>query len=146
MKRTSLFFALVALVISPFAVAQSGPAASTSKQQKVVKVATITGADAVHEFQHNVSVLQNELQAAKDLQAQVDKATDKKKKKDLQAELDAAMKKLDADNAVMAKHYGFSLTRNYVIDPEVINIYTVVSDEEAAKVEAAAKDQGKAKK
>lgn len=155
MKRITSLFALCAFVTGTLAVAQnisvpnlaSGVQTQNrgepAKSQKIVKVATITGADAVHEFQHNMSVLQAGLAVAKDLQAQVEKETDKKKKQELQSKLDAALKKLDSDNAVMAKTYGFSLTRSYVVDPETISLYTIVSDEEAAKVEEASKQQAK---
>lgn len=106
------------------------------KQVKLFKIATINGAQALREFEHNVQVLQAERQAAVDLQNAMNKETDAKKKKDLKAKFDAAAAKLDADNATMSKAYGFSITRNYQMEYESANIYVEVTDEEAAKLEA----------
>jgi hypothetical protein len=43
----------------------------------------------------------------------------------------------------MEKAYGFSLSRNYTIEIEKANVYMIVTDEEAAKIEAAQKQQKK---
>jgi len=139
MKRILLVIAASTLLISPFALGQKPK--STDGQQKLVKVASINGAAAVREFQQNVQILQSERQAIVDLKNQLDKETNPKKKRELQARLDAGMKKLEENNTLMAKTYGFSLARNYTMEIDSASIYMAVSDEEAAKVEQAAKEQ-----
>ncbi|HTZ22098.1 MAG TPA: hypothetical protein VMC06_14535 [Opitutaceae bacterium] len=113
--------------------------ASDAKQTKFVLVSTIKGAQANREFQANVQLVQAQRQAAVELNAAITKETDAKKKQDLQTQLDALMVKLNENNAAMTKTYGFSLARNYVFEIETANIYLQVTDEEAAKLEQAAK-------
>ena len=50
------------------------------------------------------------------------------------------MAKLNENNQLMIKTYGFSLERNYTIVPEVSHVYMFVTDEEAAKYEKEQKD------
>jgi len=168
MKRLTLAVSLATLLLTPFVAAQNisvpnmaagsqrpepNKVETAPKGQKVVKVATITGAQ-VNAFYHDVNVMQAELKGVQDLQAKVEAEKNASKKKDLQTQLDAAKKKLEEDNALMVKTYRFSLTRQYIVDTEQISIYVAVSDEEAAQVEREAKeeaarqpkDQAKAKK
>lgn len=145
MNRTILSVALgTALlaggVVTGRAASDSGPTPAP-KQQKLYKIATIRGANEVRAFEHNVQVMQAERQAAIDLQDQVDKEKNAGKKKELQTKLDAALKKLNEDNAVMAKTYGFSLARNYNAEIEALNIYLQVTDEEARKIEEQANQE-----
>ena len=116
-------------------------------QVKLFKIATVNGAQAVKNFEHDVEVMKAERQQWLELQAAWNMETDTKKKKDLKTKVDAATAKLEADNATMAKTYGFTLGRNYTIEVEAVNIYVQVSDEEAAKIEAEQKaTAAKAKK
>lgn len=145
MKRILLpLTALSAVLLSASVmVGQTGPAPA-AKQQKLQKVATINGAQAVRNFEHDVAVMQAERQAVLDAKTAFDGEKDPKKKKDLQAKLDVAVEKLNKDNALMYKAYGFSILRNYSMEIESANIYLVLTDEEAAKLEA--DEKAKAKK
>jgi len=140
MKRNTLtLLALGAVLLTAgFALgqAQTSPAAAAPKQQKLFKVATLNGVKANQEFQSNVQLLQAQRQAAIELNAAMEKEKDAKKKKELKAQVDAVVAKLNENNAAMLKTYGFSLTRNYTIEIETANIYMMVTDEEAAKLEA----------
>ena len=49
------------------------------------------------------------------------------------AKLDEAVKKLDADNQLMAKTYGYSILRNYVRVPEKSEVFIVLTPEELEK-------------
>ncbi|PTX94273.1 hypothetical protein [Opitutus sp. ER46] len=153
MKRTTLSVLSLSAVLlaAGFAVGQTTPkigvGAAAPAQQKFALVATIKGAQAVREFQNNVQVLQNQRQALVDLEAAMNKEKDAKKKAKMKSDFDAQLAKLNENNALMAKTYGFSLTRNYTMEIETANIYIQVSDEEAAKIEQAVKaEQAKAKK
>ena len=149
MKRSVLSLALGAVlclhVVSRGLAASDPSSQPASKPVKLLLVHTLHGADAIREFEHNVQVMQNERQAAMDLKTAVDREKDAKKKKDLQAQLDAQMKKLNDDNALMTKTYGFSLTRNYSTDI-LLNIYLQVSDEEATRIEQQQKQAQKSNK
>jgi hypothetical protein len=46
----------------------------------------------------------------------------------------------------MRKTYGFSIDRNYTVVIETAHVYMFVTDEEAAKIEAAAKADSAKKK
>jgi hypothetical protein len=145
MKRTTLtFLALSAsLLTGGYLLGQSqtkgaaSPAAPSTQQTKLVRVATLKTVEANREFQNNVQVLQNQRQAVLELNAAWDKETDTKKKQELKTKLDAAFAKLNNDNQLMQKTYGFSVDRNYVMEIEVSNVYLVVSEEEAARLEKA---------
>ncbi len=137
--------ALLALVVSLPALslqaadqkaAQPAPAA---KQQKLLKVATLKTAEANREFQANVQLLQAQRQAAIQLNSEIEKETHAAKKKELKTQLDALIAKLNENAEKMRNAYGFSLERNYTIEIETAHVYMLVTDEEAAKIEAAQK-------
>ena len=53
------------------------------------------------------------------------------------------MAKLNENNDAMRKAYGFSLDRNYTLEIEKAHVYMLVTEEEAAKLEAAEKAAAK---
>ncbi len=116
--------------------ADSAPAPT---QQKLVRIATLDSVETNREFQANVQLLQNQRQAAVELNTAMEKEKDARKKKEIKAQLDQLLAKLNDNNAKMQKAYGFSLTRNYVVEIEKANIYLLVTDDEAAKIEKAEK-------
>ena len=113
--------------------------AAEAKPQKLVRVSTLSTVEANREFQTNVQLLQAQRQAAIEINAAHDKETDAAKKKELKARLDAVLAKLNDNNDKMRKTYGFSIDRNYTLVVETAHVYMFVTDEEAAKIEAAAK-------
>ena len=117
--------------------------ANAPKQQKMVKVATLNTVQANQEFQANVQILQAQRQKVIELNAKAEKEKDAKKKKELQKEAEALLAKLNENNQAMSKAYGFSLARNYTMEIEKSNIYMLVSEEEAARIEKAQKEQEK---
>ncbi|MCE2863566.1 MAG: hypothetical protein RIR76_1916 [Verrucomicrobiota bacterium] len=121
-------------------------AAPEAKQQKLVRVSTLSTIEANREFQTNVQLLQAQRQAAIELNAAHDKETDAAKKKDLKSRLDAVLARLNENNDKMRKTYGFSIDRNYTVVIETAHVYMFVTDEEAAKIEAAAKADSAKKK
>jgi hypothetical protein len=140
MKRTTLtFLALGAsLLTGGYLLGQSqSKSAAPAPQMKLVRVATLKTVEANREFQANVQLLQNQRQAALELNAAIEKEKDSKKKAELKSQFDAVMAKLNENNQLMQKTYGFSLDRNYVLEIEVAHIHVVVSEEEAAKLEKA---------
>jgi hypothetical protein len=116
------------------------------KQQKLYKIATLPNAQANREFQSNVQYMQNERQQVLEAAAAAEKEKDPKKKADLQKQADQLLAKLKEDNEKMTKAYGFSISRNYIMEVEVANIYMVLTDEEAAKLEQQEKEKAAAKK
>lgn len=137
----------VALLAANLAIGDiSLPTDSAPKQQKVVLVKKLEGPKQVQEFESNVQVIQHERDAVVSLKNDVEKEKDAAKKKEMQAKLDEMMKKLTEDNDKMIAAYGFSLTRVYTLEIQSANIYMAVSDEEAAKLEAAQKAKAQEKK
>ena len=116
----------------------AAPAADT-KQQKLVRVSTLNTIEANREFQTNVQLLQAQRQAVIELNAAHEKETNPSKKKELKSQADAILAKLNENNEKMRKTYGFSIDRNYTVVIETSHVYMFVTDEEAAKIEAAAK-------
>lgn len=109
------------------------------KQQKLVRVSTLSTIEANREFQNNVQLLQAQRQAVVELDTALQKETDAAKKKELKTQLDGLLAKLNENNNAMRKAYGFSIDRNYTLVIETAHVYMFVTDEEAAKIEEAAK-------
>lgn len=120
--------------------APAAPAAG-AKPTKLVKIATLNTAKENQEFQANVQLVQAQRQKALELTTAVEKEKDATKKKALQKELDELMTKLNQNNEVMIKTYGFSLNRDYTLEIEKASIYLHATEEEAARMEKAAKEQ-----
>ena len=152
MKRQTLnLVALGAVLLTAgFALGQAQTAATApaapAKPQKLVLVRTLDSVKANQDFQHDVQVMQSQRQAAVELNSTMEKEKDAKKKKDLKTQLDTLMAKLNENNTAMQKVYGFSITRNYSMEVEKSNIYMLVTDEEAAKIEQAQKAEQAAQK
>ena len=151
MKRFTLtLLALGASLFAGYAFAQTKAAtpaapapasAPAPKQQKLARVATITGIEQNREFQNNVQILQNQRQAAIELNDAMQKEKDPKKKAELKTQVDQALARLNENNDKMHKTYGFSLARNYTLIIETAHIYMFVTDEEAAAIEKAEKEE-----
>ncbi len=123
--------------------APAAPAAAAAPQQKLIKVATLSTAQANRDFQANVQLVQMQRQAAIELNSKIEAEKDAAKKKELKSQFDALMAKLNENNQAMVKNYGFSLTRNYTMEVEVSHIYLIATDEEIAQIEKAQKEQDK---
>jgi hypothetical protein len=144
MKQTSLLSLVASLLLVPAVIAADAKKAEAKPEakpttQKLVKVATLPTVEANREFQANVQLVQAQRQAAVELNSAVEKEKDAAKKKDLKAQFDALVTKLNENNEAMRKAYGFSLDRNYTIEIEKAHVYMLVTDEEAARIEAAEK-------
>lgn len=151
MKRSILpLLALSAAILSAGsalgqnqATAKSASAAATppAKQPKLVRLVTLNTVEENRIFQANVQLLQTQRQAVLELNAAWEKEKDAKKKKELKTQLDTVLAKLNENNQAMAKTYGFSLDRNYIMEIEKSHVYLLASDEEAAKLEKTAKEK-----
>lgn len=128
------------LLTAGYLIGQTNKAGSTpapaAKQQRLIKVVTLNDATANREFQQNVQLVQAQRQAILELQAAMEKEKDAKQKAEYQKKRDELLTKLQQNNDAMIKNYGFSLERNYTMEIERSSIYMMVTDEEAAKIEA----------
>ncbi len=118
----------------------AAPATIEQNGQKYTLVSTIKTVAANREFQHNVGVVQAQLKAAQDYKRRIDIALTTPEKEALQVKFGEVVKELEANNKLMAKTYGFSLERNYVVQIVKTRLYTPVSDEEVKKMEERVKD------
>jgi len=136
---------LVVLIMSSMALglnAQEGKPEATAKME-LVKVASLNTIDSNKEFQRNVQLVQQQRALAAELLSKMDTIQDEEEHNKLQTELDALQQKLNENNELMFKTYGFSLNRNYVLTVEKSHIHMWVTEEESQKISAANK---KAKK
>ncbi len=114
--------------------ASGAPAdAAAAAQPMLVKVATIEGKAANDEFTRNVQVVQAQRQEIVRMNEAANAAPEGAARDALKAKLDEAVKKLDADNQLMAKTYGYSILRNYVRVPEKSEVFIVLTPEELDK-------------
>ena len=108
-------------------------ATAAAAQPMLVKVATIEGKAANDEFTRNVQVVQAQRQEIVRMNEAMNAAPEGAERAALKAKLDEAVKKLDADNQLMAKTYGYSILRNYVRVPEKSEVFIVLTPEELEK-------------
>ena len=112
--------------------------AQTDKESKsklqLVKVATLNTIDANKEFQKNVQLVQQQRALAAQVLAKLNETKDKKEIKKLEAQLESLQNKLNENNQLMFKTYGFSLNRNYVLTVEKSHIFMWVNEEEAQAI------------
>ncbi|MEZ0217528.1 MAG: hypothetical protein ACAH89_10360 [Rariglobus sp.] len=134
MIKTSLRVLLLSATVLSASLWAAEPAAAP-KEQKLLKVCTLNTAQANKEFQANVQLVQAQRQLAIEANAAFEKETDTKKKADLKKKLDALLAKLNENNQKMIKTYGFSLERSYTVSIEKADVYMLVTNEEAAKIE-----------
>jgi hypothetical protein len=116
--------------------------AEKEQAKKLVKVCSLNSIEANREFQRNVQIMQAQRRRVLQLQAELKQAQTETLKKGLEKELELAIKKLEEDNKKMAKAYGFSLNRNYVLVTEKASVFMYVTEGEAAKLEAEQKKSG----
>lgn len=119
--------------LSAQAQSETAPPAEAAPQTTLVKIATIEGRAANDEFTHNVQVIQAQRQEFVRLNELLTATPAGADHDSIQARIDAAVKRLDTDNQMMAKTYGYSLLRNYVRVPERSEVFVVLTDEEFAK-------------
>ena len=112
--------------------------AQTDKESKsklqLVKVATLNTIDANKEFQKNVQLVQQQRALAAQVLAKLNETKDKKEIKKLEGQLESLQNKLNENNQLMFKTYGFSLNRNYVLTVEKSHIFMWVNEEEAQAI------------
>ena len=112
--------------------------AQTDKESKsklqLVKVATLNTIDANKEFQKNVQLVQQQRALAAQVLTKLSETKDKKEIKKLEAQLESLQNKLNENNQLMFKTYGFSLNRNYVLTVEKSHIFMWVNEEEAQAI------------
>ncbi len=107
------------------------------EQRKLIKVASLNTIEANREFQANLRLVQQQRALAVQVTTQIEEQKDEQEKARLQAQLDALIAKLNANNRLMIKNYGFSLNRNYVLTVEKSHVYLFLSEDEAEKVKPA---------
>jgi len=116
----------------------------------LVKVASLNTIDANKEFQKNVQLVQQQRALAAEVLSKLEASESKDEKVQLKAQFDSLQKKLNENNQLMFKTYGFSLNRNYVLTVEKSHIHMWVTAEEAeaiknkpSSVESEAKEKEK---
>lgn len=122
--------------------AQPAPAATVSAPsatvddsgRKLVRIATIKGAEKNSEFQRNISLLQRQKQLIIALNKKLEAESNAAARDDIQTKIDAALAKLNENNQKMYQAYGFTLSRNYVYTIEKSSIHMAVSEAEAENV------------
>lgn len=103
-------------------------------KMQLVKVASLNTIDANKEFQRNVQLVQQQRSLAAELLSKIENVQDEDEHNKLQSELDTLQQKLNENNQLMFKTYGFSLNRNYVLTVEKSHIHMWVTQEEAKKI------------
>jgi flagellar biosynthesis component FlhA len=137
----SLFVLIMSFMAFGLNAKESKP--EPTAKMELVKVASLNTIDSNKEFQRNVQLVQQQRALAAELLSKMDTIQDEEEHNKLQTELDGLQQKLNENNELMFKTYGFSLNRNYVLTVEKSHIHMWVTEEESKKISAANK---KAKK
>tara|TARA_B100001964_G_C13969945_1_gene481451 strand:- start:33 stop:545 length:513 start_codon:yes stop_codon:yes gene_type:complete len=123
------------------------PPAAPQQKLELVKVASLNTIESNSEFQKNVQLVQQQRTLAVQLLSKLQNEQDEQKHDDLKKQLADLQAKLNENNKLMFKTYGFTLNRNYVLTVEKAHVHMWVTAEEAAAIKArsANKDDGKKK-
>jgi flagellar biosynthesis component FlhA len=124
--------------------AKPAPASVPQQKLELVKVASLNTTESNREFQKNVQLVQQQRSLAVQLLSKLQNEQDEKKHAELKKQLDGLQAKLNENNKLMFKTYGFTLNRNYVLTVEKAHIHMWVTADEAAAIKARsdAKDGG----
>ena len=124
------------------------PTVTPAPQQKLelVKVASLNTTESNREFQKNVQLVQQQRSLAGQLLTKLQNEQDEQKHAELKKQLDALQAKLNENNKLMFKTYGFTLNRNYVLTVEKAHVHMWVTAEEAAAIKARSNATDGAKK
>ena len=101
---------------------------------QLVKVASLNTIDANKE--KNVQLVQQQRALAAQILSKMDSVQDKKKLEELEKQLETLQMKLNENNQLMFKTYGFTLNRNYVLTVEKSHIHMWVTEEEAQAIKS----------
>lgn len=110
---------------------------------KLIHMSTLNG-PAVQAFERDYKIIQANREAAVQLRAQAERLPAGEEKTKADEAFAAAEKKLNDDNAAMTKAYGFSLTRNYVAEPQAGIFFVALTQEEVERAVAQQKAEGEA--
>jgi len=103
-------------------------------------IAIIPGVEENNNFRRNVQLVQTQRNQLIQMKQAAERATGEQKTK-LEEEAKKAEEVLVKNNEEMTKRYGFSLTRDYLMEVEESKLYTLVNEEEFLKAEKAAKEK-----
>ncbi|MDR1498391.1 MAG: hypothetical protein LBS59_08320 [Puniceicoccales bacterium] len=117
------------------------PAVLEQGGQKFHRICTIKSIPANYEFQSNVQVMQARRDALAELHRRQGQAITTPEKEALKWQIDDVFKQFSADDQQMLKTYGFSVTRNYLIQIVRSRIYTPISDEDYNKLPEAERNK-----
>lgn len=129
-KMIPLSLALACLVSFQYLTGQQQNDTPKSNLQ-LVRVASLNTIDANKEFQKNVQLVQQQRALAAQISSKLDSVDDQKQRKNLEQQLENLQLKLNENNQLMFKTYGFTLNRNYVLTVEKSHIHMWVTEEEA---------------
>ena len=121
MKTFRSLLILVA-VVSQLTLALHGQE-SPKQNLKLVRVASLNTIEANKEFQKNVQLVQQQRALAVQILSKMQSTQDKDEHDVLKKQLDSLQKKLNENNDLMFKTYGFSLNRNYVLTVEKAHVH-----------------------
>ena len=135
--KTFRSLSILVAVVSQLTLALHGQE-SPKQNLKLVRVASLNTIEANKEFQKNVQLVQQQRALAVQILSKMQSTQDKDEHDVLKKQLDSLQKKLNENNDLMFKTYGFSLNRNYVLTVEKAHVHMWVTEEEAKAIEAEA--------
>jgi hypothetical protein len=135
MKYLFLIKILFVLLFFLQAILAQDKSIGKNKDLVLVKVASLNTIDANKEFQKNVQLVQQQRALAAEVLSKLEITQKKDERDKLKAQFDSLQKKLNENNQLMFKTYGFSLNRNYVLTVEKSHIHMWVTQEEAIVIQ-----------
>ena len=150
--KTTHILSLISLTLAAAMVsaqkkdAKPAPAPAPQQKLELVKVASLNTTESNREFQKNVQLVQQQRSLAGQLLTKLQNEQDEQKHAELKKQLDALQAKLNDNNKLMFKTYGFTLNRNYVLTVEKAHVHMWVTAEEAAAIKSRTTATDKAEK
>ena len=145
MKTYSTISLLILLGFSFTGLLAQPKAQDSDNKLVLVKVASLNTIDSNKEFQKNVQLVQQQRSLAAQVLSKIEASKNQKEKAELQAQFDSLQKKLNENNQLMFKTYGFTLNRNYVLTVEKANVHMWVTQDEAQAIKKKANPKDKPK-
>jgi hypothetical protein len=112
--------------------AQKGMVAPKSLKSNMISVCTLNSAKAAQAFQNDVAKIQSQRDLAIQLQVDLDATVTPEDRAYAQGRLDQVVSQLSALNQAMYTAYGFTVTRDYVMQIDKSSLYIWATDSEVA--------------
>ena len=115
---------------------------SEDPKGRMVQVATLGSAEANNQFTQNVQIMQGRVREIAGMNDLFQEEQDSSAKQDIEKQIQEMLRRVNEDNALMAKTYGYNLNRKYIRNIEKATVYVQLTDEDVTSIKKKAAEDG----